>query len=146
MTPRRIIIHHSATVDSGTVSWNAIRRYHMGLGWGDVGYHCAVELVTDAAGFTFPEILIGRAPDVAGAHTKGHNHDSLGVCVVGNYDAAPPPDAVWDRAVCLVAWLCRHYSIQPDHVHGHRDFARKSCPGVLFDMHLFRGDVRGQLA
>lgn len=137
MRPRRIIIHHSATADSGTVSWGAIRRYHIvECVWGDIGYHFGVELVGDGY-----EILAGRMPDAPGAHTRGQNAESIGVCLVGNFDAALPPALQWQKGVELVAWLCRNFSIPAAEVRGHRDFANKSCPGDMFDMNRFRRDL-----
>ena len=145
MRPEKIIIHHSATKDSGTVSWNAIRRFHtIECAWGDIGYHFGIEHIADAgdpAGSY--EIMFGRMPDVPGAHTKGENGHSVGVCFVGNFDAVTVPAGQWDRGVELVRWLMREYGIAADQVRGHRDFANKTCPGKLFDMDLFRAELIG---
>ena len=38
-TPRGIIIHHSATRDTDTISFDAIAEYHVGEnGWDETGY------------------------------------------------------------------------------------------------------------
>jgi len=68
-----IIIHHSAT-ESGTVE--SIRRFHVGQrGWDDIGYHY---LIT-------PDGIVhaGRDPERIGAHAKGRNLNSLGICLIG---------------------------------------------------------------
>lgn len=37
--PDGFLIHHSGTRDSGTVSWSAIRSFHLyDRGWADIGY------------------------------------------------------------------------------------------------------------
>ena len=46
--PQKVICHHSLTRDSGSVSWGAIRKFHMETldpPYKDIGYHCGVELV-----------------------------------------------------------------------------------------------------
>lgn len=143
--PKGIIIHHSLTKDSGTVSWPAIRAYHMiEKKWNDIGYHFGVEIVSRAIGMSRVdnvECLLGRPPTFYGAHTRGKN-DRLGVCVVGNFDLHPPPPAVWDKAVSLVAHLVWLYLLTVKDVTAHRNYSRrKSCPGKRFDMSLFKEAV-----
>ena len=126
----RIIIHHSLTKDSGSVSWQAIRRHHIETnGWSDIGYHFGIELV----GAEF-EILVGRPLDRAGAHTIGENGRAIGVCCVGNFDPAPPPKEMIDRLVRFCTALCRQLAIDRNMIFGHCHFAAKSCPGEKFPL------------
>jgi len=135
MTPTRIILHCSATKDSGTVSWGAIRDYHTKLGWSDIGYHFGIE---NLRGQT--EILIGRLPNRQGAHCSGHNSDSIGVCFVGDFDHYQVPQESWDAGVKLVKYLVQAFGIKE--VLGHRElYSGKSCPGNNFDLGKFRGAV-----
>lgn len=70
----KIIVHCSAT-EGGNA--NSIRDYHVNnLGWRDIGYH----YVIDKDG----KIEKGRSLHEVGAHCKGENHDSIGICLVGN--------------------------------------------------------------
>ncbi len=148
--PRFIIIHHSATADGRTFSWGAIRRYHtQERGWNDIGYHVGVELVGDSY-----ETLVGRMLDVEGAHCKelGMNSLGIGVCLVGSYDEAAPPETALSKLREVVRWLMRAYDIPPRNVLGHREAGLragydwragqyKSCPGKLFDMEEFRASL-----
>ena len=137
--PSKIIIHHSLTADSGTVSWSAIRKYHIETqGWADIGYHVGVEL----AGNEY-EALLGRAWDEIGAHCKGQNAVSLGLCFVGNFDGAPPPDAQLIVGVKVIRYWMRLYNIGPLAIFPHSRFADKTCPGTMFDMERLRQMVSG---
>ena len=133
MRPTRIILHHSLTKDGKLVSWDAIRRYHTyTLGWRDIGYHFGIELV----GATY-EILIGRMLNEQGAHCRGQNHESVGICFVGNYDIETPPQQQWDLGLRLVGSLCEALSIPFRSVTGHCDHSSKSCPGEKFGLDNF---------
>jgi len=137
MKPELIILHHSLTKDSRTVSWDAIRRYHVGTNhWSDIGYHFGIERIED----TF-EVLVGRMPDRMGAHCRGQNSRSLGICFVGNYDMGPPPPEMWVKGLGLVRSLMNVFGIPADRVRGHCDFADKTCPGKAFGMDRFRAGL-----
>lgn len=133
---RGIVIHHSLTRDGTTVSWDAIRRYHMDPAgppvyrMKDIGYHAGVEMIGGAY-----EVLLGRPLDWIGAHTRGVNRTHLGLLFVGNYDHAAPPDEML-RVACervLRPWM-KALNIGVANVRPHSDFADKTCPGRFFSM------------
>lgn len=137
MEPTHIVIHCSATRDSSSVSWSAIRRYHTKtLRWSAIGYHFGIEQVGN--GF---EILTGRMPDRQGAHcrARGMNRHAIGICCVGDFDKQIVPSGQWNKCVELVQYLMRQFNIPRENVIGHREVeSRKTCPGTLFDIARFR--------
>lgn len=142
MTPKEIYVHHSLTKDGQTVSWGAIRKYHMTPAskggpadgpWRDIGYHAGIELV-DSGGILYFEILVGRFWNVPGAHAgAGHNSESLGFCFIGNYDVSDPPAEMLERGAKFIrsCWM-DPYGIPIERVRRHSDVAAKTCPGKLF--------------
>jgi hypothetical protein len=139
-TPTHVTMHHSLTEDSGTVSWQAIRRYHVfDNGWNDIGYQYGIELVNDKY-----EILVGRYEGEQGAHCpeEGMNRKSLGIMVCGNFDEDYPDMALWNVAVEFVANIITRYNMPLANVKGHRDYnPHKSCPGKNFDLDRFRTEI-----
>ncbi len=134
---KSIIIHHSLTKDSSTVSWSAIRDYHVHtLKWSDIGYHFGIEQISNRY-----EVLAGRPLDIPGAHTKGKNKTAIGVCCVGNYDITKPSIVMIKLLAKHLAGLCYVLKIPPTAIKAHRDFAKKSCPGNKFDMDYLRAEV-----
>ena len=163
MIPKYIIIHHSLTKDNKTVSWNAIRKYHMSYAyngeiisparaidligegkaikkpWSDIGYHYGIELVGEKY-----EILIGRMMNETGAHCiqQGMNSKSIGICCIGNFDANLVPEEQWKLCINLVRSLVDVLRLSKDCVYGHREFASyKNCPGNNFDLDYFRNNL-----
>ena len=130
-----IIIHHSLTYDSGTLSWDAIRRFHVETrGWKDIGYHAAIERIDDGY-----ECLYGRPLDMHGAHTRGLNTSHLGLCFVGNYDDVEPQAEMLQMAAKYIIrpWI-KLFTIPLDKIEPHSEYANKSCPGRLFPMQRLR--------
>jgi len=136
-----VIIHHSLTKDGATVSWDAIRKFHMEQnGWNDIGYHAGIELVGDEY-----VIMTGRSLSTKGAHCKEENMNSkaIGFCFVGNYDLIAPPITMLVKGASYIKGIMDIFGIIPANVRGHRDYATyKSCPGRLLDMSIFRDLLR----
>jgi len=148
MKPEYIVIHHSLTKDGATVSWSAIREYHMVTNhWSDIGYHWGVELIG-----SHYEMIVGRTMNDDGAHCKeaNMNRKGVGICLIGNFDLSPPPLDQLKAACRLVAWIMDWCGIPQERIIGHRDAGMmngydwkvgqyKSCPGSQFDMDYFKG-------
>jgi len=140
--PNRIVVHHSLTMDSGSVSWGAIGHYHRSVrAWSDIGYHAGCENINGRF-----ECLYGRPWHIQGAHTQGQNHNSLGFCFVGNFDDEDPGvDRVIEAVVRVLAPWCLMFHITPEDIHGHNEYSSKTCPGKMFPMDLLREMVRTEL-
>lgn len=74
----------------------------------------------------------GRPIEQIGAHCKGENANSIGICYIGGMDKENKKakdtrtDAQKKALVELVASLKEQY---PDAtIHGHNEFANKACP------------------
>lgn len=119
----KIIIHCAATPNGRDVHAADIDRWHKQRGWSGIGYHFVVAL--DG------EIEPGRPLEVIGAHCKGHNRDSIGICLIGT-------DRFTQKQWRALERLLAHLSLRfPEAtVHGHREFnPHKLCPG--FDVSLW---------
>ena len=144
-----IMLHHSLTKDGQTVSWPAIEKYHREVqAWRDIGYHAGIELVTDNPELALYDYqgMVGRAARVqASACPQGDmNRIGLHLCFVGNFDLAPPPQEMLERAMLRFVrpWML-DFNISPDRIIGHRDYnPHKSCPGTKFDIEVVRRMVR----
>ena len=138
MIPEGVIIHHSLTKDGKTVDWDAIKNYHVKVNkWNDIGYHAGVERIDGKL-----TILTGRPINVEGGHTKGHNN-TVGICIVGNFDLAPPDDEMLRYSAILAAGYLRMFKLPVETLHMHGEFASyKSCPGTQFPWDLFKQYVK----
>ena len=121
-----IVIHCSATPAGREVSVEEITAWHKERGFNTIGYHYVIHL--DGS------ISKGREELQVGAHTKGYNLYSIGVCLVGGIDANDRKLAKdtytkeqWKTLTELVTTLVEKYPLAK--VLGHRDLdASKACP------------------
>ena len=120
----KIIFHCSATIEGQNISAATIKRWHVrDRGWSDIGYHYVIGL--DG------RIESGRPVNKQGAHAKGYNKTSIGVCYIGGLSKNKRAkdtrtDAQKNAMIKLIKTL---KNIYPDAtLHGHREFSKKACP------------------
>ena len=119
----KIIVHCSATPEGRHHTASEIDAWHRERGFRCIGYHYVVLL--DGT------IEAGRAEEEIGAHCKGENSNSIGVCYIGGCDKSMnPKDTRTElQKKSLVSLLTALKEKYPDaSIHGHREFAAKACP------------------
>lgn len=116
----RIVIHHSASPRATTTA-KMIDEWHRAEGYDGIGYHRVIE--GDG------EVVMGRADEKIGAHAYGFNKDTLGICVVGNFEKEAPTHQQIERLIQVLAILCKRYNIPASGIIGHRDVLPTACPG-----------------
>lgn len=165
--PGWIVIHHSWSPDNPLHNdWEGIKKFHTSwrLGgdiitperahellngpdakkvippWKAVGYQFGIDKVNDKL-----QVYAGREIGEVGAHAVGFNAKSIGICLIGNYDPAPPDVDRLFVLSSLCRQLQREFKIPRECVIGHRDTftllgepVQKSCPGNSFDLKVFR--------
>jgi len=120
----KIILHCSATREGQDISTETIRGWHVNeRGWSDIGYHYVVLLdgTVDKA----------RPVERKGAHVRGHNKGSIGICYIGGCDADMNPkdtrtDLQKESLTELISYLMDSY--EDATLHGHNEFSSKACP------------------
>ena len=116
----RIIWHCSATRAGWDIGAKAIDQWHKAKGWRGIGYHYVVR--RDGT------IEQGRPEHQIGAHVRGHNSDSIGICYVGGLRGKDTRTDEQKAALYrLTSELLERYPGAT--VHGHNEFDRKACPG-----------------
>lgn len=114
-----IVVHHTASSDDLTTS--DIHQMHLNNGWAGVGYHFVLE--KDGS------VHQGRPVWAQGAHAEGHNFESIGVNLVGNFDEGDnePTDEQMESLKILLDDL--KFAYPGASIVGHRDLNATACPG-----------------
>ena len=126
-----IFVHCSAS-NIDKYDFSAIRQDHLRRGWSDIGYHYGIDWDGD--------IHILRPVNKIGAHVKGRNKHSIGVCVLGldNFTQTQI-----EQLGKLCSSLCMILGLNQKAIKGHYEYnPNKTCPN--FDIELFKKHyVRG---
>ena len=105
------------------VDAETIDRWHRERGGLKIGYHYVIK--RDGT------VETGRELEEVGAHAKGHNAISVGICLIGGLSEDNEPennftDEQWDALGTLVDSLKAKYPEAS--VIGHNDVSDKACP------------------
>lgn len=128
----QIVIHCS---DSDFGNADLIRKWHVdGNGWDDIGYHFVICNGRPVSAREYDakwdgHLETGRRIETAGAHVKGHNAYSVGICMIGGKDGKFTMRQ-FETLRSLVKTLQIAHRVTDENVLGHRDLdAGKECPG-----------------
>tara|TARA_R110000751_G_scaffold165449_1_gene271477 strand:- start:47 stop:469 length:423 start_codon:yes stop_codon:yes gene_type:complete len=122
-----IILHCSATREGQDVSVETIREWHIKRGWSDIGYHYVIYL--DGS------VHDGRPVERMGAHCKGKNKGTIGICYIGGVEAdgkTPKDTMTEEQDIAMVNLILsirdKYRESGKVRIHGHNEFAAKACP------------------
>lgn len=138
---KKLIVHCSAS-EFGDAK--EIDRWHREKGWDCIGYHFVLcnGFRTSKSGYSTEVdglIEAGRPVSMTGAHCKGQNADSIGICLIGVKDFTKTQMIKLDE---LLKRLMREYGLCLKDVYGHYEFEPyKTCPNM--DMDLVRAGLIG---
>ena len=132
-TIKEIILHCTATEEGKPFTVADIDLWYSKRGWRCIGYHYVVYLDGTVA--------YGRKPTEIGAHCRGHNADSIGICYIGGRRRGEYADTrTPQQKAALLQLLSNLKKLYPNaKIYGHRDFAAKACP--CFDARREYGEL-----
>ena len=121
----KVVLHCSATPEGRWHDAEDIRGWHVtGRGWSDIGYHFVILL--DGT------IEEGRPLHRPGAHVKGLNTNSIGICYIGGVNEYHDPKDTMteEQEIAFEQLYCDLLDEYGDDItlHGHNEFANKACP------------------
>ena len=125
----KIIVHCAATPEGKDFTVADIDRWHKAKGWKCIGYHFVI--------YRDGSVHEGRPIDMIGAHCKGFNSHSIGICYIGGCtaDGKHAKDTrTPEQKRALRQLLEKLHSKYPNaSIHGHNEFANKACPCYSMD-------------
>lgn len=124
--PRQIIVHHTAAV-APVPQFDAINEWHKAREFplSSLGYYVGYHYVIEKDGTTRQ----ARKDDEGGAHAIGANFNSIGICLVGDFDIELPTEAQIIALGALIESKQHEHSLPVDAVYPHRHVSNTGCFG-----------------
>lgn len=142
-----IVIHHSAG-NYGNIEFlqNVHRQRQSKDPIDAIPYHY---VIGNGNGLKMGEVVSDwrKENNLWGAHVSGRNSDrnfrGLGICLIGNFEQHPVPEAQYRALLNLTSSLMKEHNISPDNLSGHglTPGEMTLCPGKHFPMQRLKRDV-----
>ncbi len=144
----KIVIHCS---DSPFGDAEVIDGWHKDKGWDGIGYHYVIlngypkttrKFVADTVG----KIETGRDVKLRGAHVRGYNTGSIGVCMIGTNwdDMTDEQNSQMVTLIDFIGKLVKEYGLTVNDVYGHYELdAGKKCP--CMEMNFMRAAIKSRM-
>lgn len=117
-----IVIHCSDSDHGHHDNIETINQWHLARGFNKIGYHYFI----DKTGNVFK----GRNEEDVGAHVKGFNSNSIGICLSGKNIFTPEQ---FHSLEILLIDLCGRFDLEKKDILSHCDLdKKKTCPN--FDL------------
>lgn len=122
--PKKVILHCSDSPDNMNITIDDIEQWHKDRGFKKIGYHYVIH--KDG------EVKAGRNPKEVGAHVKGHNNDSIGICWIGRNDLN---EVQKFALIYMYLYIKSKFKIDYEQWFGHYEInPGKTCPNLDMDI------------
>jgi len=149
-----IVLHtaaHGNKENNYDTSAEQINDWHLERGWRGIGYHFVIRHNGD--------IEEGRELERTGAHAKGLNTDSIGICMSGHGDYFDFTEEQYESLFELCIELSNKLNVPIDNIIGHRELndliekghlesqykTYKTCPGKIISMDMIRKKIKEKI-
>ncbi|WP_340152478.1 N-acetylmuramoyl-L-alanine amidase [uncultured Marivirga sp.] len=138
-----MIVHHSAGSNNITDYTQAVRDIYIfhteENGWSDIGYNYLV--APDGVIYAGRDPANGEQDKVIGAHFCGSNSNTMGICLLGNYEITEPKSQMLESLSTILSWKAFKDDLEPlgntahalnanlGVIAGHQDGCNTLCPG-----------------
>ena len=127
----RIIVHCSDSLWGDAAE---IDRWHRGRGWKGIGYHFVIlncyptydrYSLRNPARMFDGTVERGRPLGETGAHCRGHNTDSIGICLIGKETFTSRQVEALLHLVTVLRGVYGDIPVEP-----HSKYSKKTCPNL----------------
>jgi N-acetylmuramoyl-L-alanine amidase len=137
-TINAIIVHHSVSPRE-TTTFNQINGWHKDKGFFKsrlgffIGYHYVI-------GANW--IKQARLVEEIGAHAKGWNEDTIGICLTGNFETEFPNKYQLKELGKLLVGLMADHGLKESDIKLHKEVSQTACPGRNLQREIVLGTLR----